>query len=415
MTSQNLRRIIRGVHRVHSQGSIDVRQKFRPDDDSPSTRKVWNNNAIDMLSALQYIEKDDDAGLQSVLRKSYFNVNTKLICGPYAEYSRKWTLLDVALNLRSTQCVRSLQNFGAKENLSMNSIEKRKVALDSAATFTCEQIAKLASTEQTKEVNKVGRLWSAHLLVLERMARTLSTVQLPDPPEFVKVESNSRSSVLLHVECARERTEPVIKYMVEWSTQPDFSKILGGYVETDMRKGEVIVTELPTNTKLCFRVSCGGILGYSSPTLAQPMFVELSSWYDVAGKPEGWNEHMESMSKLGDDVTRYRQSPVWKTIFSSSEETVKKKKNSLKEFFMAGRKFSKSVTRGIYLGSVLYTDGKVLCTSDDCLPLIHVDNTVTTIANDDFLWLMKMSLCWEEVGTLSESVPGDLNIDKGLR
>ncbi|VDM78625.1 unnamed protein product [Strongylus vulgaris] len=146
-----------------------------------------------------------------------------------------------------------------------------------------------------------------------------------------------------------------------------------------MRKSDIVVSELASNTTLCFRVSYGGIFGYSSATTAQPILIELSSWYDIAGRPDGWSENLECMKKLVDDVARHRQSPVWRT------------------------------------GSILYTDGKVLCTNDDCLPLIQVDNNVTTIANEDFLWLMKMSFCWEELGTLSDSVPDNSNIDTCLR
>lgn len=69
------------------------------------------------VGALHSIERDDDAALRAVLSKNSFDVNAKLNCGQYAEYSRRWTLLDVALNLRLVQCIRSLQSCGAHENL----------------------------------------------------------------------------------------------------------------------------------------------------------------------------------------------------------------------------------------------------------------------------------------------------------
>ncbi|EPB74950.1 hypothetical protein ANCCEY_05967 [Ancylostoma ceylanicum] len=320
--------------------------------------------------ALRSIERADDAALREVLSKNSFDVNAKLNCGQYAEYSMWWTLLDVALNLRLVQCARTLQNFGAHENILMDSIEKRKDALDFALKHTYDQVLQLKLRGQDKENDRVYQAWSTHLHMLERMERALAIIQLPDPPDTVKVESHSSTSISIHIETKREHAEPVLKYLIEWSLFSDFSKIAGTYVEKDVKKSDIIISGLKSKTSLCFRVYAGGVFGYSSATIAQPSLVELSSWHDIDGEKEDWNEYVESMATISEEIDRHRQSPVWKRVFPNSDDNIKKKKSGLKEMFLASKRFSRNATKGLFLGSVLYTEGKVLFTIDDCIPLL---------------------------------------------
>ncbi|EYC36464.1 hypothetical protein Y032_0893g2902, partial [Ancylostoma ceylanicum] len=365
--------------------------------------------------ALRSIERADDAALREVLSKNSFDVNAKLNCGQYAEYSMWWTLLDVALNLRLVQCARTLQNFGAHENILMDSIEKRKDALDFALKHTYDQVLQLKLRGQDKENDRVYQAWSTHLHMLERMERALAIIQLPDPPDTVKVESHSSTSISIHIETKREHAEPVLKYLIEWSLFSDFSKIAGTYVEKDVKKSDIIISGLKSKTSLCFRVYAGGVFGYSSATIAQPSLVELSSWHDIDGEKEDWNEYVESMATISEEIDRHRQSPVWKRVFPNSDDNIKKKKSGLKEMFLASKRFSRNATKGLFLGSVLYTEGKVLFTIDDCIPLLLIDENVSTISNEDFLWLMKMSICWEHISSLAESLPDNFNSTSSLR
>ncbi|CAI5454469.1 unnamed protein product [Caenorhabditis angaria] len=61
--------------------------------------------------------------------------------------------------------------------------------------------------------------------------------------------------------------------------------------------------------------------------------------------------------------------------------------------------------KGIYLASLVYTEGKVLCTVDDCLPILQIDENVTSISKDDHHWLIKMSMCWDRKNNLMETNP----------
>ncbi|RCN43259.1 hypothetical protein ANCCAN_10758 [Ancylostoma caninum] len=69
----------------------------------------------------------------------------------------------------------------------VDTIEKRKDVLDSALKHTCDQLLQLKLRGQNKENDRVYQAWNAHLHTLERMERALSIVQLPDPPDTVKV------------------------------------------------------------------------------------------------------------------------------------------------------------------------------------------------------------------------------------
>jgi hypothetical protein len=46
----------------------------------------------------------------------------------------------------------------------------------------------------------------------------------------------------------------------------------------------------------------------------------------------------------------------------------------------------------------------VLCTVDDCLPVICVDENSTGLAAEELHWLMKLSLCWEQLQLLQETM-----------
>lgn len=71
--------------------------------------------------------------------------------------------------------------------------------------------------------------------------------------------------------------------------------------------------------------------------------------------------------------------------------------------------------RGIYLTSIIYTEDKVLCTVDDCLPIIQIDENIITITNDDMGWLMKLSMGWDQVSNLQDSCGGAWSSNAPLR
>ena len=79
------------------------------------------------------------------------------------------------------------------------------------------------------------------------------------------------------------------------------------------------------------------------------------------------------------------------------------------------KKSKNNFFRGIYFASIIYTEDKVLCTVDDCLPIIQVDENITSISNDDMGWLMKLSMGWDQVAFLQDSAGGAWSSNAPLR
>ena len=49
-----------------------------------------------------------------------------------------------------------------------------------------------------------------------------------------------------------------------------------------------------------------------------------------------------------------------------------------------------SFFRGVYLASILYKEDKVLCTVDDAIPIIQIDENTPATLSADFNWFMKV-------------------------
>lgn len=69
------------------------------------------------IGALLAVEQEDESALRLILNKHPLDVNSTLTSGKFAIHRTRWTLLDVALNLKSPGCVRALQEKGARENV----------------------------------------------------------------------------------------------------------------------------------------------------------------------------------------------------------------------------------------------------------------------------------------------------------
>ncbi|KAK6062324.1 hypothetical protein COOONC_00034 [Cooperia oncophora] len=116
-----------------------------------------------------------------------------------------------------------------------------------------------------------------------------------------------------------------------------------------------------------------------------------------------WENHNESIARLLEEVGKYRRSLVWTRVFSTSDDLMTKKKNGIKKITSGTTKFVKNTTRGLYLASIIYKNGKILCTNDDGIPTLCVDDAVTTISGEHHHWLIKMSWCWEYISGLIDS------------
>ncbi|CAB3400391.1 unnamed protein product [Caenorhabditis bovis] len=399
--------LLRGIS-LQRQNSTDPSEKRRNEESSSNIKlqkKAIKTNMISMFGALLATEQNDTEALKVVLNKNQIDVNCPITTGNYDKYATNWHLLDVAVNLNYPKTVALLQKNNATENLHMNTLEKRKKAVSEALQYTDQELHELKKNTHTKENDKHIQVLLAHQEILLRMKTNLDTVVKPNPPLFAKAETISKSRVKIYISHSEEPEDIVLKFKVEWSVYENFDKIFGEYIEPKTSTDVITVNGLESGMSLYFQVIAIGINAESDPLICSPGKLEISSWEDGESKRDSWDNRIEDIEKLTDDVEKHRQSLVWQRVFPSVENVAKRKKNGLKDLFTASSKFSKHATRGVFLASLVYTEGKVLCTVDDCLPIILIDENVTTVSKDDHHWLMKMSMCWEQVNGLMDTNP----------
>ncbi|KAK5986982.1 hypothetical protein GCK32_005145 [Trichostrongylus colubriformis] len=154
------------------------------------------------------------------------------------------------------------------------------------------------------------------------------------------------------------------------------------------------------------------------PLLARQTDHEVSSFdSDVSTKSEVipnhlseescWKNRKHDITRLSEEVAKYRRSLVWTRVFSINDEALTKGKNGVKRLVNGASKLLKNATRGVHLASIIYKDGKILCTNDDCIPTLSVDEDVTTISSGNHQWLLKTSWCWEYASALIGSNPNN--------
>ncbi|CAK5078541.1 unnamed protein product [Meloidogyne enterolobii] len=134
-------------------------------------------------------------------------------------------------------------------------------------------------------------------------------------------------------------------------------------------------------------------------------------------KITGWLDPKE-LTDLLEKVEIHKLGSDWQNLFpSTSNACNKRSKNGningnnttagLRQLFSAGAKLVKNVQRGLYLATLFYTEnGRILCTVDDCLPVICVDENFTGngLNPDEFHWLLKLSLCWNQLKQLQNAL-----------
>lgn len=393
--------MLRGLS-IQRQASVELSPK-RDDKSQRLQKKTVKSNMISMYGALLACEQCDAEALSLVLDKNQIDVNSFISTGFYQNYPIKWSLLDVAINLNSCICVSILQKYGAVENSNMDCYEKRLNAINDGIIRSKEQLQTLKQASHSKEIEKQIKNLIAHSEILQKMKETVEKAEVVMPLASATVETSSSSSIAIHVVHSNLLNEIILKYKVEWSVYEDFSQIFGSEVIDWDESHYLDIDNLDEGLKLVFRVSPIGIKGPGMPVCCSPGFVELTSWQDLSPKKERWCERIFEINDLAAAVEAHRDGEEWKRLFPSVDAQTKKKKMGLKELFSASSKFCRNAVRGVFLASLVYTEGKVLCTVDDCLPIIAIDENITMVSKDDHHWLMNMSFCWEQAAALMDA------------
>uniref|UniRef100_A0AC34QC80 Fibronectin type-III domain-containing protein n=1 Tax=Panagrolaimus sp. JU765 TaxID=591449 RepID=A0AC34QC80_9BILA len=407
---------------VRRQGSVECNEKKKPATSGPNDqnlRRKVKNTMISVYGALTAIEQDDLESLRMILQQNSVPINDSVTeSSLYSNFSCPVSLLDVALMLNRQNAASLLLYHGAAENPELSDLKKRESVVNNVIIENEMRLQTLKLKSQpTKEEEKRIYLLEHHVNYLRKMNSVIKKPKIPNPPSEVKVEvtSSSRATVTFG---SSGITDPcvVIKYKVEWSTSPTFENIIDSQIINDIRIQSVTIGNLERGKCYTFRVSAGSMWGFGEPTVAHPKNLRISSWEDSNVGNSDRNENMRSMMELHEQIEKHRQSGVWQVVFPNNNEiAVKKKKTGLKNLFSASSRFIKNVGRGIYLASIIYTEDKVLCTVDDCLPIIQIDENIISITNDDIGWLMKLSMGWDQVANLQDSMGGAWSSNWPLR
>ncbi|KAK0396622.1 hypothetical protein QR680_001790 [Steinernema hermaphroditum] len=218
------------------------------------------------------------------------------------------------------------------------------------------------------------------------------------------VEAISSSQVLIRFAPTPAQRRSTARYKVEWSTSEDFDIIAGSSITPHSRQTSIVIGGLTYGERYTFRVtalSLRGIIG--CPVTCIPHVLRISCWNDDPDTSACGSVHRDNVAALYEDVEKYRSSTVWQRVFPKSTASGgKKKRGAFKNIFSSTSKFVKHVNKGTFLASIVYTDDRILCTMDDTIPIMVIDDEQRSISNEDMNWLVKASLCWDQVAELHE-------------
>lgn len=152
------------------------------------------------------------------------------------------------------------------------------------------------------------------------------------------------------------------------------------------------VNELIQGRRYFFRACSGNVKGFGSYVYSSPKSIIPSSWRDIESKEQRFHGKTKILDELLTAVRLCRPEDASEIPDSTTHRRIPKKKTSIKQLFSAASKFQRCLRRGIYLASILFCDDKILVTNEDFLPVIEVDETYPSNLNNDYYWLMKVSL-----------------------
>uniref|UniRef100_A0A0N5A483 ANK_REP_REGION domain-containing protein n=1 Tax=Parastrongyloides trichosuri TaxID=131310 RepID=A0A0N5A483_PARTI len=355
------------------------------------------------LEAVSAVEQDDINNLNNITSNHVFDINQPLNCGFYREFGFQLNLLDVALMLGHYKIANLLLDKGSTIQKDID-IESRKKYVTNVKHMLETKIKFISDRSHDKkdgDQKQINHIYD-QLKIVKQMEKILDRKESTGYVIDARVYVSSSTTVLLEFFTPPNSLNNVIvKYKVEWSSTPDFEKIIGFKMVYDIRQTCIEIENLVHGERYCFRIIAGSIFGNGIPVQANPCPITISSWEDVddvAIKDEN-DCHQEVMNVLAKNVEKFKNSIIWQRIFpANSEGNVKKKPLLIRHLFSASKRFVKHVQKGIYLASMIYTTDKVLCTVDDTLPVMSIEeNNQSNLSTDDMRWLMKLSYCWKQI------------------
>ncbi|VDK89146.1 unnamed protein product, partial [Onchocerca ochengi] len=318
-------------------------------------------NVLDFNETLLAVETNDEDLLRMILSKTDISFDARID----DVYLEKWTLLEFALMLDHRQCAEELLRSGATIDVESCPPERRLQQIQGNIELITEEIRFLRTINIQNEDKQIEYL-EKRLLQMKKMKTVLENTIVPGPLANVEAVVSASDQLTVSWKDIRQRSKDlVVNYKVEWSLCDDFNSIEGSLLVNTVMKNYAVISELKHGLRYSVRVSAASIGGFGNPIPAEPQSLLLS-------------------------------------IFPKIEIIGKKKKRSIKTLFAGSFRSHKVMQRGIYLVSIIYSEMKV-CTVEEYLPIILVDQTQFCIEKDEMYWAIKLSLAWDEMQTLQKA------------
>ncbi|CAL1541751.1 unnamed protein product [Lymnaea stagnalis] len=330
--------------------------------------------------------------------------------------------LDIAVMTNNIPMAKLLLSKGAKESPIFQKGECRLQRLEALVIEAEKRVIDLTATVlngssgnanlspgQLRDNEKLLGHWEFRHRLLKRMKAGYDHARPPEPPTNVKLEVASNSSLLVSFAEPQSHNGAVVtKYNVEWSSNESFLPILGQAVVDNLSHLEFEIEDLTKGSQYYVRVCAWNVKGLGPYAVSDPPSAVPSSWREVDGIPSRLEGKVASLHALYHQVKRSRppEAAEMKDILNrGAESPLQKKRISIKNLFVSTPKFQKTVKRGVYMACLLYSDDRILVTSEEQLPIIEVDETFSgpSIQNDLY-WLLKVSCMWEEVKVLKQDM-----------
>ncbi|XP_033108697.1 uncharacterized protein LOC117110186 isoform X2 [Anneissia japonica] len=342
--------------------------------------------------------------------------------------SDDFTPLDVAIMVHNTAMAKLLLAFGARENPKYLHKDARASKLNTLINEAERQVQELtsravnntgSSQSVNKETDKRLRDWEWKHRLFRRMKATFEHARPPEPPQNVNISVTSSSSISVQFdEPSNNNLGVITRYKIEWSVQEDFSQCSGEHILYNNTNLSYKIQGLVAGKRYFVRVSAFNLKGFGIPQLATPPFAIPSCWRDRDGRKSRTSGQMKVLEDLFKEVkdARLPHSVELKTNSpkSSPNQVRKTMKKSIKNFFQFAPKFHKLLKRAVYVCTLLYSEDKVLVTTEDHLPIVEVDDNYPSNMYQDFLWFMKVACTWEDVDVLRGDLEKALSTSPSL-
>ncbi|KAG5674408.1 hypothetical protein PVAND_004382 [Polypedilum vanderplanki] len=341
--------------------------------------------------------------LKSLLEQKQLNVN--------ALNNDGFSVLDLAVLINNRAIIKLLLQHQAQTgNFPKENIESHLNTLLADAEKKLSQCISNAGTSTSQgimgfEIERQKLTIEKRIKLIRKMINGWQRLKVPDPPFSFTIDVIGGNSVLLKI------LEPIVEeticttFKVQYSPREDFSIIIAEKTITEWNifQGTMGVNfhleNLIQKRRYYFRACSGNIKGYGNYKISNPASIVPSSWKDIEEKPRDSN--FLAQKNTFETINKNMLLNKLEEPSSEDQRRNQKKKTTIKQLFTTVSKFQKSLRRAsIYLACIIFSDEKVLVTSEDFIPVIEIDESYPNNLNSDFYWLMKISTSWEDVKNL---------------